>query len=285
MDRVKSFKEVDTDRAWLKVHGRLQNDGLIPGHEVVEVNNHFRRRLAIAATILIIIVAGGVGYFFIPGLLAPRLLTVQTGSENSTYVQTLEEGSVVYLGNNSSLSFPSHFSSENRTVSLNGEAFFDITADPSRPFLIETENAIIEVLGTAFNLKSADGDFEVIVEEGNVRVSLRKLPALSETIGQWEMLTGSAENMEKLPVVDRTYLSWRMNRMQFRDERLDNIVSVISRNFNVWIDLADEEMAGRRLNVTFDDNNIYTIIEVIAFGLGLDYEILSDSSFRFMNRE
>jgi transmembrane sensor len=124
-------------------------------------------------------------------------------------------------------------------------------------------------------------DFELIVEEGYVKVTLRDLPGHSEIVGQWEMLTGTANRMEKYPVIDRTYLSWRMNRMQFRDEKLDNIAAVISKNYDVNIYFENDAIGDRRLNVTFHDNDINIIAEVIAFGLGLDYEIMPDSGIMF----
>lgn len=284
MDHVKSYKEIDTDKAWTKVRDRLEEEGLLPEQgEVVRVSL-FPRRVAVAATILVLFAIGSLSYFFIPGILSPQMLTLETGSDNSTYVQTLSDGSIVYLGDNSVLNYPAIFKGDQRKITLSGEAFFDIEPDNASPFIIETDNAIVEVIGTAFNLRSSDEDFEIIVEEGNVRVSLRSLPDLSAEVGRWEMITGSNSSLEKLPVVDRTYLSWRMNRMQFRDERLGNIISVISKNYDVNIGLYDDALADRRLNVTFDDNNISTIIEVIAIGLGLDYEILPDSRIMFSDR-
>ncbi len=284
MDPVKSYKEVDTDKAWAKVRYRLEEDGLLPEQGAVVRVSLIPRRLAVAATILVLFAIGSLSYFIIPGIWSPKMLTLQTGSDNSTYVQTLNDGSIVYLGDNSVLKYPAIFKGAQRKISLSGEAFFDIAPDSASPFIIETENAIVEVLGTAFNIRSGENDFEVIVEEGSVRVSLRSLPDLSAEVGRWEMIYGSDSSLEKLPVVDRTYLSWRMNRMQFRDERLGNIISVISKNYDVNIGFYDDAIADRRLNVTFDDNNIGTIIEVIALGLGLDYEILPDSRIMFGDR-
>ena len=71
-------------------------------------------------------------------------------------VTTLEDGSVVYLAGNTSLKFPEHFSSDRREVSLQGNALFDVAGNHKRPFIIETEDTRIEVLGTAFNVKSND---------------------------------------------------------------------------------------------------------------------------------
>ena len=87
----------------------------------------------------------------------------------------MEDGSIVYLADNSQLSYPEHFQREKREVSLLGNALFDVSGNKERPFLIETEQARIEVLGTSFNIKSSDKSaFELAVRRGLVKVTLKK---------------------------------------------------------------------------------------------------------------
>jgi transmembrane sensor len=286
MDRLETYQKVDTERAWKQVRQRLLDDGLMPavsGHTRKIAKPSLSRRIAYAASVLLIIAAAGAGYLLFDPW--PRgLLTLETGSENNTLVQTFNDGSIVYLAGNSVLEYPETFRGGQRRVSLSGEAFFDIRTKDDEPFVIETKTAIIEVMGTAFNLKSAEDNFEVIVEEGLVRVTLRDHPEQSEFVGEWEMLTGLADRIEKSHVIDRTYLSWRINRMQFRDERLDNIASVISRNYNFKIDFDNPRIGEHRLTVTFHNNEIKTIAEVIAFSFDLEYDILHGSSIIFREK-
>ena len=79
----------------------------------------------------------------------PNLLTRRNSETATTLVTTLEDGSVVYLAGNTSLKFPEHFSSDRREVSLQGNALFEVAGNRKRPFVIETEDTRIEVLGTA----------------------------------------------------------------------------------------------------------------------------------------
>jgi transmembrane sensor len=287
MDRLETYQKVDTERAWKQVRQRLSDEGLIPagsGHARNMAKPSLSRRIAYAASVMLIIAAAGAGYLLFDPW--PReLLTLQTGPENNSLVQTLNDGSIVYLAGNSVLEYPKTFRGGQRRVSLSGEAFFDIRPKDDEPFVIETRMAIIEVMGTAFNLKSADDDFELIVEEGLVKVTLREYPEQSEFVGEWEMLTGLANRIEKSHVIDRTYLSWRINRMQFRDESLDNIASVISRNYNVKIDFDNPRIGENRLTVTFHNNEIKTIAEVIAFSFDLEYDILHSSSIIFREKK
>ena len=80
-----------------------------------------------------------------------------------------------WMAGNTSLKFPEHFSSDRREVSLQGNALFEVAGNRKRPFVIETEDTRIEVLGTAFNVKSNDSSpFELSVQRGEVKVTLKK---------------------------------------------------------------------------------------------------------------
>lgn len=288
MDQTGIYRKVDTEKAWNQVHQRLLDDDLIParpGSERVYLKPSVSVKFKYAASIMLIITAGIISYFLLFNPYSVSLLSLETGSGNNTLVQTLNDGSVVYMADNTIINYPEIFSGGQRKISFSGEAFFDIFPKNEQPFIIETNSAVIEVLGTAFNLKSLENNFELIVEEGLVRVTLKDNPDYSEVAGEWEMLTTLDDRIEKSPVVDRTYLSWKMNRMQFRDEKLENIASVISKNYGVNIGFDDERIKERRLTATFHNNSISTIAEVIALSLGLEFEFLADSSIIFRDKK
>lgn len=84
----------------------------------------------------------------------------------------LEDGTVVKLKKNSSISYPKHFGKETRNVYLKGEAFFNVKRNPNAPFIVHTGELITEVLGTSFTVKSYDNAkaIEVSVTSGRVSV-------------------------------------------------------------------------------------------------------------------
>lgn len=88
---------------------------------------------------------------------------------------TLEDGSVVLLAKETSLLYPKHFIADKREVSLQGNAFFDVAKKQGQPFWIDTEQAKIEVLGTAFSVQSDEhAPFRLSVQRGIVKVTLKK---------------------------------------------------------------------------------------------------------------
>ena len=106
--------------------------------------------------------------------LAQHLLT-QENQGVSTLATTLEDGSVVLLAKETSLLYPKHFIADKREVSLQGNAFFDVAKKQGQPFWIDTEQAKIEVLGTAFSVQSDENaPFRLSVQRGIVKVTLKK---------------------------------------------------------------------------------------------------------------
>lgn len=166
-----------TDEAWKHLYARLDEDRLLP--DPVRSRTVHRERLlkwsALAAAMFAGFVCLASVWWLASGTAddEPNLLT-QENREASTLVTTLEDGSVVYLAQESTLKYPEHFAADNRKVNLQGEAFFDVAKKHQQTFLIETEQVRIEVLGTAFNVRSHDdGLFRLSVQRGRVKVSLK----------------------------------------------------------------------------------------------------------------
>lgn len=273
-----SKKDVDVDKGWNALYGRLNSEQLIPNNKVVE------HRIAPvwvkwAATIIVLFTITGITlYSFHKN--TPNLLSLQTGNESNTLIQTLTDGSVVYLANNTTLSYPEQFASDERKVNLNGEAFFDITPNPKKPFRIETEKVIIEVLGTAFNVKSENGDlFELAVERGKVRVTLKDNPSQTQIVLPGEKISTSNHNLIKSKNEDKKYFSWKTNRMRFKDETLSNIVKVINKNYRTNVVLQTQQLEDLRMTISFDNyDSPIKITSYICFTFGLKQEVKTDST-------
>ncbi|MCF0061507.1 FecR family protein [Dyadobacter chenwenxiniae] len=135
--------------------------------------------LAAAASVLVVI---GFWYFFVnkntpetvagPDFLPnDSVIEIKNTSGKSQNVP-LEDGSVVILQKNSSISYPEHFGKKNRLVYLHGEAFFQIKRNPAKPFIVSTGTLMTKVLGTSFTVKSYDESASVEVQVKTGRVSV-----------------------------------------------------------------------------------------------------------------
>jgi ferric-dicitrate binding protein FerR (iron transport regulator) len=269
-------KEPDASTAWRKVYGRLENDDLLP-----DKKNGFKIRLSplflkTAAIIIVLIATGVFVYLNSEQKPAVEMVQLNTSNENNTLIKTLEDGSVIYLAQNSLFSFPVEFEKESRKVELKGEAFFDIASNPEKPFIIETEEAIIQVLGTAFNIKSQNNKgFELTVERGKVKVTLKSDPSSSQFVIAGEKISSVQNNLVKAK--QTTHTEWYKQQMHFKDETLQNIISVLNKNFNTTFVINEKETGNQKLTVTFNNETAETMTELICLTLNLKSQTINGS--------
>ena len=212
------------------------------------------------AAAVILLLAGAAYFIFRNDNATPQMLIASSGDAIRT--DTLADGSVITLNKQSSLSYPQIFSGNNRKVSLQGEAFFNIAPDRSKPFIISVNDVTVTVLGTSFNIKSTGGATEVIVETGLVEVQrkaqkvalkpgqkLRVAPADSALVVQEEKSMLHRYYQTKEFVCDGTPL-WKL-------------AEVLSEAYDVSIIIERPSLRNLLLDVTFSNESLDNILEII----------------------
>lgn len=270
----------DTDAAWHLLHDRLHRDGLLEEQTVVV---SYARRYVALRWVAAAFIAVCVSTFFLIYLThrsgSIPLLALQNGETEGVLVKTLEDGSTVYLGKNALLHYPSHFGTQKREVSLTGNAVFDIARNPAKPFVIETQNVQVEVLGTAFNLDAtSNGQFRLTVLRGKVKVSDRKNgETVFVTAGECVNKQGS--RFYKTFNQDPLLFSRFTSNLRFKDEPLVNVIRVINQISDHPVVLEDTSMQDEKLNVHFYNNNVESMTRVICLALHLQRELRQDTIF------
>ncbi|MFZ4547093.1 MAG: FecR family protein [Bacteroidales bacterium] len=260
----------DTPKAWKRLHGRLLDENLIPTQEVSNKRLISSSFVKIAAAIIILFTVSALVYLKQNHKATIEMVNLNTQSETNTLIKTLADGSVIYIAQNSLFSFPSKFEEASRNVELKGEAFFDIMPNPNQPFIIETEEALIQVLGTAFNVKTQNGSaFKLFVERGKVKVTLKNQPSSTVFVEAGESITTSNNSLIKSKPKADGFQAWYKQRMHFKDEPLKNIISVLNRNFNTTFVAANTETGNRKLTVTFKNETAETMTELLCATLNL----------------
>ncbi|MEI8048710.1 MAG: FecR domain-containing protein [Bacteroidota bacterium] len=278
IERYEEPKVTDTGKAWNKLHSRLVEENLIQNQVVAQKNLFIPVMVRIAAVLFLFLGIGAVVYFALNRKPATELVEVNTSNESNTLIKTLSDGSVIYIAQNSLFSFPKEFEKDSRNVELKGEAFFDIASNPDKPFSIETDKAIIQVIGTAFNIKTQNGtDFELLVDRGKVKVSLKSDPSRAEFVTMGEKISIHNDGLVKSRQTSFESTSWYKQRMHFKDESLRNIISVLNRNFNTTFVFADNETGNRKLTVTFRNETAETMTELICTTLNLKSQNINGS--------
>lgn len=228
------------------------------------------RTLRWLASAAVAAAAIGVALFVSQGPASPEYLT-GTG-EQRTF--KLPDGSLLNLNTQSRASI--HFTRSAREVRLkSGEALFNVKQDPSRPFRVMTDTAVVQAVGTAFNVyRRADESTVVSVVEGRVKVSTqsaydaeRNDAAIPVPLAAGEEVKVSASRRllprEKVDV-DRT-ISWRQRRLVFRDTELSEAVAQFNRyNADIQLRLAGTALARRHITGTFDADEPRAFLRFLA---------------------
>lgn len=263
-----------TDQAWQHLYGRLEQDGLLPEPAQRKTARQFHlQTVRWAAAILILCLCATAAVLWNRSTAdRSQLLTLQNSDETTTLVTTLEDGSIVYLDNHTQLQYPSHFAPRRREVALQGNALFDIHGNRQRPFIIETGRTQIEVLGTAFHVKNNGvAPFEVSVQRGEVKVTLKENgQALHVKAG--ETVTLTAAGLHVAPTQDPTQFARYTERIQFKDERLTDILRVLNRHHPDTRLETTTELGERRLTVSFHRDTPEMMAKLICLALHLEYK-------------
>lgn len=261
---------VDVDAAWERMLGRISHKS---GKETPVRS---LRYVWTAAAVLL--VSFGL-YFVAKNFIVPPAMKSVVSAE-TVLKDTLSDGTVVSLNRNSSLTYPEKFRESSRSVKLKGEAFFEVTHQEGKSFLVEAGAARIQVLGTSFNVKAYPGaDIEVSVEQGTVRlftVQTATNDTLSVSLGAGErgILRIGSEQPELLESSSPDRLYWLDKTLEFRQTELSGVFNILTDHFGIHIHYDDPSILQCRLSATFRDESLETIMEVIAtsFGLGVTNE-------------
>ena len=182
---------------------------------------------------------------------------------------TLADGTHIWLNSGSQLFYPSKFKADSREVYLSGEAFFEVRADPDKPFHVITRDIRIEVLGTTFNVSSyiEDNTVQTVLLSG--KVTARKNSLLAGTIelapGERLTLDKTNSNLSKDKVDVQLYCSWLNGYLVFKNEPITEVYTKLKRFYNQNI-MVEEGLGQITFSGKLDlGENLKDVLDNIAF--------------------
>jgi len=244
---------VDEVKAWETIKAKHAESSVSATAPKGKTRSLFSR-LAVAASVALLM--GTAGYFM---LLKP---TVYSTTAEAKQIQ-LKDGSDVWLNSNTTLKVAKAFNKKARTVSLTGEAFFDVAKDSTKQFIIETPSFDVTVVGTSFNVKATKTSQEVLVESGVVSVKNTKenTPAIQLTKGEFLNLLETSETKTKIE--DDNYMSWKTKSLAFTNASLGTVKKALERHYgdDVSIDVFDSDCT---LTASFKEQSLEEVLAVIT---------------------
>ena len=194
-------------------------------------------------------------------------------------ILTLSDSSVIYLGAESRIRYPEHFTGTKREISLEGEAFFEISHNAKKPFIVHTGKVETQVLGTSFKIEAfKDHQLTVSVATGKVSVGHKENNTLTSlailTPGKmvsWNPSDNSTET-SAIPIEDVRNL--KNGTLAYTDARLDKIVQDLGRWYNTKIIIDDPKITAYLLSITINGKvSINGALDAITAATGLKYRI------------
>lgn len=229
-----------------------------------------------AAVVAIGLILGYSMYYF-----SGKYSTTSILAANANERIELPDGSVVVLNKGAEITYPSKFAKDNRMVNFTGEGFFEVEKDPSRPFIIRSNNLSIRVLGTSFNVKAnpESPEIEIIVNTGRVAVYEG-----SDRKNEQNLLPGQKavyyKTLNKILVSENTnqnFLAWTTGKMSFNGSPMSEVLEVLSSVYHKKFIIETEAIRNCRLTVSFENQDIQSVLKIIEATLDIQFTESGDT--------
>jgi len=204
-------------------------------------------------------------------------LVVPVGGE---YQLQLSDGTKVWLNSDSELRYTDQFVGKKRIVHLKGEAFFEVSKDKERPFIVKTSTMDVRVYGTEFNVMAYEDEnlAQTTLVEGSIGVNLKNEMGIVQTEMlepdmQIEYLRGNVKGKLK-EVQASLYTGWKDGKFQFNNEELGSIMRKLSRWYGVKFFTQNQDLQKIKFSgemKRFDDFS--TILKLLEIGSDVEFEV------------
>jgi transmembrane sensor len=272
LSNMSNEKEINVDKAWNNVHSRLNENGLITRNNNGRIRYLRSTFLRVAAAALILVCLGTTAVILDNKGMFSKNIAVSTGNDEKNVIVDLPDGSTVVLNRNTEFKYRSNFGKHGRNVKLTGEAFFKISADVSKPFVIDAGKANVKVVGTSFNVitKNSESAVEVYVKTGKV--------ILSDNSGSNSLVldpeyVGKLTSKISVKAVNQNpnYLSWNTCKLVYDGQKLDVVFNDLKRVYNMDIVADDKGILENTWTSPIDNQPQDTIIRLICASFNLSY--------------
>lgn len=220
----------------------------------------------------------------------------------------LSDGTNIWVNSESTIKYPEVFTGNDRKVYLEGEAYFDVTEDKTKPFFVYAGEIRVKVLGTSFNVRSYPEDdyIEATLEKGKIDIErigpngsnseiISMAPNQKVTLYKAghkpEVENERVAGTEKLKRIEGSnsliikdiqtdiYTSWKDEKLVFRGEPLSKLKLRLERWYNIPIVIKDTELLNKKLTGTFVNEPVQEALKALSVASELEFEIKNDTVY------
>ena len=274
----KDFPAPDVDSAWEELNRRIDYaEKFIP---IVTEKPHRTRQVVVIFSRIAAVFLLVAGFYY---LFTQTNTKTDWNSYASVNIQKspliLPDQSKVFTSYNTLVKYPEHFSKEQRKVKFSGEALFRVAHNPQKPFVVETGNVRVKVLGTVFDLRNYEQENKIVVylKEGKVLFySVDKDENILEQIilhpgekGIYDKTTGS---ITRSTFDNENFIAWKTGEIVFVNSPLNEVFKTLEKTYRVKI-IPQKSCADMRLTAKFTGETPQSIFEALSTVFGIQYKI------------
>lgn len=187
----------------------------------------------------------------------------------------LPDGSKVWINAESTLSFPVPFEPGIRSVTLHGEAYFDVLKNEAAPFMVSSGPFAVRVLGTEFNVKAYQEEavLEVVLKEGAVSLGSGKSVKESDIIlhpGERAVLDKSTGKLWVHHGQIEKYIAWHKGKLVFDETPMPEVAAQLERWYGIEVEVKDARVKTYRITTTFENEPLHQVLELLRLSSPID---------------
>ncbi len=255
--KVSENPDINIDSEWQYMEQAIKKDN------IRKIN--FKRILQIAASLVLLSA-------FALSLYINSITNVEKTGIAQVVSKKLPDGSKITLNATSKITYKKGFGDEHRDIKLKGEAYFEVEANPSLPFKITTGDAVVEVVGTKFNVSNykEDKGIKVVVTEGKVKFYKINEPDQEVFIsaGESAILLTKNQEIEKDGVQDINEVAWITRKVDFYNTQLYDVARILNKTYHRDF-IVNPEIKDCTVTVKFEDLELDMVLEVLKETLDL----------------
>lgn len=264
-DAEKHRSAFSAENGWKKMKAGMEE----PAARPVSVQMQpWRMAFRIAAAVAVLAAVSYLLYFtFTPG-------TNEVIAAGEIITHTLPDNTKVTINRGSGITWKDNYGKNTREVCLEGDAYFEVAQDREKPFVIETEALVVEVVGTSFYVDARPGasTAEVAVTSGTVQVTAETGSDAILQASEKCTFNKRSGQLLKTEVRNRNFLAWTTGRLEFRNTPLDEVVKAINRAYGAEITIEDPGLEKCRLTAVFENQPLEAVVEIVQETFGIKAE-------------
>jgi ferric-dicitrate binding protein FerR (iron transport regulator) len=275
--KLKAYKEIDRDAALKTIKQKAQaTRGISPKGFLFYLER-------VAAVLFLPLLIASLSYYFInkPAVELQSSFNEIDNAYGTVSKLTLPDGTKVWLNSGSHFKYPLSFSNKVRKVYLSGEAYFEVSKNKRKPFVVATSDVDVMATGTVFNVMAYDNEDNIEATLVSGKISMAKetassiipTPIMSVNPGQKAILNKKKKKIAVTNVDVTKIISWKEGKLIFENDPMDVVIKKLDRWYNTNIILVDDELRTYSYTATFTGETLVQILELLKYSAPIEYTI------------